>query len=69
MGDRDITSPPLPVRGAEKFNPKVHKLRSALEKAIDISSEDPETLYQLQERLGKGSYGMVYKGKKIEFLL
>jgi len=33
---------------------KVTKLKSKLEQDIEISSEDPEKLFELQERLGKG---------------
>ncbi|KAL6065407.1 serine/threonine-protein kinase dst2 isoform X3 [Balamuthia mandrillaris] len=39
------------------------KLRNELEKAIEISNEDPEKLFELHERLGRGSYGMVYRGR------
>lgn len=35
---------------------KATKLKSKLEQDIDISTEDPEKLFELQERLGKGAF-------------
>jgi hypothetical protein len=29
---------------------------------LDIAPQDPTTIFQLQQRIGKGSYGSVYKG-------
>lgn len=45
---------------------KISKLKTLLEQEVYISSEDPETLFELQERLGKGSYGSVYKGRSYQ---
>jgi serine/threonine-protein kinase 24/25/MST4 len=33
----------------------------------DFSMQDPEELYVKQERIGKGSFGEVYKGYALEF--
>jgi serine/threonine protein kinase len=43
---------------------KGEKLAAMVKHMIDdISTEDPEAVFELQEKLGKGSYGMVYKGR------
>eukprot|EP01095_Lingulamoeba_sp_RSL-Kostka_P018188 TRINITY_DN9867_c0_g2_i1.p1 TRINITY_DN9867_c0_g2~~TRINITY_DN9867_c0_g2_i1.p1 ORF type:complete len:662 (-),score=236.78 TRINITY_DN9867_c0_g2_i1:213-2198(-) len=43
-----------------------HKISSAQIKnlGLEISSEDPEDIFELEKRLGKGSYGAVYKATK-----
>eukprot|EP01112_Ceratiomyxa_fruticulosa_P018274 TRINITY_DN5813_c0_g1_i4.p1 TRINITY_DN5813_c0_g1~~TRINITY_DN5813_c0_g1_i4.p1 ORF type:complete len:555 (-),score=108.81 TRINITY_DN5813_c0_g1_i4:47-1711(-) len=47
----------------KKFNVVVSKLQARL--GVNISKEDPSTLFSIQEKLGKGSYGEVYKGFRI----
>jgi serine/threonine-protein kinase 24/25/MST4 len=37
-------------------------LRDRLGHNVGISDDDPRSLFQLEERLGKGSFGSVYRG-------
>jgi hypothetical protein len=36
---------------------------------INVTADDPADLFQLRERIGKGSYGSVYKGQRASLTL
>lgn len=58
MGDKEIG-----VHKHMKRKIDFHILTSKL--GMPIHPEDPLTLFEMQEKLGKGSYGSVYKARNI----